>query len=650
MKPSSPIFVLGTPRAGTTLLRVMLDGHEQLFSPPEMVMAPFATMRERQAVLTQRFWEKGGLRNALMHAMGITVEEAKALEESWLDLDVPSVYTRIQEALGDRILVDKCPHLCADAAALARLTHWYPDAKFVWIVRHPGSVIRSIQHMSHHEVLLQGYDATPDTLWHMGNKNIEDFLATVPAQQWVRLQYEELVMEPEATMRRVLDTLGLEFDPAVLEPYTGDRMREGPPGARPVGDPNMASHGRIRPELATKWLAGFDASTVDDATRAMAAQFGYDLDALGPPPMKAVTAGMEDLWETMRRLEGRLRAPTDLDAAEGRRFLLRTLAASIDACVEQDDFIHPTLMQAEGPTRKMFADCPDADYRRASIQLKDGAMYRIYGTVPAGTTHVGIHLYRRGGMPGRSLDDAQWGVDPTPGGRFEVLLHGPGASLPGAAIEAATATFEGHGDETTLLIRQYFTDRAAQAPLVVDIERLDAGRPAALSPERMSAGLTRAKRMLESVVERTVGTYERSHQAALHRFIDVPADALFPTKGNEYRAAWFSLAEDHIMIIRGRLPKARYFGFCLYNQWLESFDYERHRIQINHEAMASKEDGTFEVVVAPKDPGHPNWLDTAGHASGYVVARALHADGMPQLDVQVVTRADWEQRRPAISA
>ena len=32
-------FILGTGRSGTTLLRVMLDGHDKLFSPPEMFLA-----------------------------------------------------------------------------------------------------------------------------------------------------------------------------------------------------------------------------------------------------------------------------------------------------------------------------------------------------------------------------------------------------------------------------------------------------------------------------------------------------------------------------------------------------------------------------------------------------------------------------------
>jgi len=38
-------FLLGVPRSGTTLLRVMLAGHPRIFSPPEMLLAPFETMR-----------------------------------------------------------------------------------------------------------------------------------------------------------------------------------------------------------------------------------------------------------------------------------------------------------------------------------------------------------------------------------------------------------------------------------------------------------------------------------------------------------------------------------------------------------------------------------------------------------------------------
>ena len=80
MSAPAPGFVLGVPRSGTTLLRVMLEGHTKLFSPPEMILAPFETMAQRKTSLEERFWEKGGLRRALMELEGLDVDGAKAAE------------------------------------------------------------------------------------------------------------------------------------------------------------------------------------------------------------------------------------------------------------------------------------------------------------------------------------------------------------------------------------------------------------------------------------------------------------------------------------------------------------------------------------------------------------------------------------------
>ena len=608
------VYVLAAPRSGTTLLRVMLAGHPSLFAPPEMVLAPFATMAERAQHMRTRYWEKGGLRRALMELDGLDVDGARAAVDGLGSLTIPEVYAYLQERLGDRILVDKCPHLALGRDAMTRTLETCPEARYVWITRHPGSVIRSMQNMPMAEVMLTGYAGAAERLWQEANINIGDFLLNVPADRWTRIRYETLVAEPRPTMEAVAKTVGVPFDEMMLQPYEGDRMREGPKGARAVGDPNMAGRGKIDPALATAWLKGFDPSSVSDSTRKLALALGYDFTEIGLPPIAHVSESLDGLWESLTEIEGEMNLSNDLDAVEGRRFLLRILSASLDTFVENADTERPVFLHAEGPHRKMFADCPDTDYLRAPIDVRAGQSYRVWGKIPRGALYVGIMLYGRGGRVAAHLSDRDLTIDEE--GRFEVLV---------SSQEQQRDWLRTDGDEQAVMVRQYFTDRSTQPPIEVHIEAVPraASPPQPLDAETLRAAVDRSRRMVKTVVARTTNACRMATVDALNRFVDLPGEALFPTPDNTYRVAWYRFGRDQAMLVRGRLPAARYFSVALYNTWLETFDYRYHRCVLNHEQIQAASDGTFELCLADRDPGHPNWLDTAGHRAGYVIARML---------------------------
>ena len=630
-----PIFVVGSPRSGTTLLRVMLAGHPGLFSPPEMLLAPFATMAERRQRLEERFWEKGGLRRAIMELERVGVERAKELEAGLAGLTVPEVYAWIAARLGGRALVDKCPHLAADPAALRRLAGWFPQARWLWLVRHPGSVTRSIENMPLAELMLAGYGGTARDIWHDTNKTLRDFLAELPPGRTHRLQYEPLVADPRTTLTAACAALGIPFHEALLTPYDGDRMREGPAGARAVGDPNLAGRGRIQPELADSWLAGFDSRSVSPATHGLAREFGYDLAASPRPPIAAVSAALGELWDSARRLEAGMRLPGDLDDVEGRRFLLRVLAASVDLFVEEGDVDRPRFHPAETPTRKLFADNPDCDYWRAAIRCGPGRRYRIRGRVAPGTTYVGLLLYRAGGRCGRHLHDRQF---VGPDGRFDVTV----ATDPAATLVAT-------GDEIAVVVRQYFLDRSRERPIELAIELVDGPAARPLEPAALAGALGRARRNLEAVLARTQAAREAACSRLMNRFAVMgggEGEPLFQTPDNTYVAGWFRLGADQLMLVRGRLPRARYWGACLYNAWLESLEPLGHRGHLNAASLEAGPDGTFELCLAHRDVGHPNWLDTAGHASGLVLLRTL----LPEEPVEppsarVLYESEWTAGR-----
>ena len=101
LRPDSKIpgvvFLLSTPRAGSTLLRVMLAGHPQMFCPPELHLLPFGTMQERTQALGTTYLDEG-VQRALMELKGLDAGASKALIQEMIDQDlsIQEVYRRLQ--------------------------------------------------------------------------------------------------------------------------------------------------------------------------------------------------------------------------------------------------------------------------------------------------------------------------------------------------------------------------------------------------------------------------------------------------------------------------------------------------------------------------------------------------------------------------
>ena len=340
-----------------------------------------------------------------------------------------------------------------------------------------------------------------------------------------------------------------------------------------------------------------------------------------------ITQALNALTKSILNLEKTTNIPQELDAVEGRRFLLRMLSASVDSFVENIDADRPQFRHSEGPHRKMFGDCPDADYLQAPIDLRNGRNYRVRGKIPKGTNYVGVMLYGRGGRIGVCLTDEQLVIDND--GRFEVLI---------SANPEDNPTLLGYGDEHLVMVRQYFTNRNIQPPMELEVEFLgDVPELKPLNSTWLAKRIELSRRMLESIFMRTLDAYQRTSKFSKNKFVDVPVDLLFPTPDNTYKICWYELESDQMIIVSGILPKARYFSFTFYNVWLESYDYTRYQVILNHDQIELDEKGRFEICVGQNDNDHANWLDTAGHNSGYLVARSLLLEEThPEFDVKLI--------------
>src|SRR6185295_8803932 len=84
------------------------------------------------------------------------------------------------------------------------------------------------------------------------------------------------------------------------------------------------------------------------------------------------------------------------------------------------------------------------------------------------------------------------------------------------------------------------------------------------------------------------------------------------------------------LIIEGRAPRCAFWNLCLWNPYLQTYDYRYHRIAINGGQTQYEADGSWRVVVAARDPGMPNWLSTAGHPRGVLWFRWFLAEEHPE--------------------
>lgn len=82
-------------------------------------------------------------------------------------------------------------------------------------------------------------------------------------------------------------------------------------------------------------------------------------------------------------------------------------------------------------------------------------------------------------------------------------------------------------------------------------------------------------------------------------------------------------------MIETEVPNCEYFNFVLQNFWVESLDYNRTNIYINNHTAKLNDDGTLTIVVAAKDPGFGNWIDTDSHTEGTWAMRWIKADSHP---------------------
>jgi len=324
-----------------------------------------------------------------------------------------------------------------------------------------------------------------------------------------------------------------------------------------------------------------------------------------------------------------------LDRAEGFRYLSRLTRAALETFVEYSDPLAPVLNRPVHETAKIGADNPDNYYQHATISgaheylirgARNTIQYLDFATQSAGVASSGDS--EQGGHLDASsleLDDA---------GNF--TIHLSCEHKPGNWLRMTPGT-------TALIVRQTFADRETEIPADLTIERIGGdGKPTPLTPEALDAGFTQAKGLVVSCAALFSSWAHgfQKHTNELPKFDDSVSMGAGGDPNICYYHSYWSLGPEEALVIEATPPECDAWNFQLDNHWMESLDYRYHKIHVNKHTAVYADDGSVRIVVAHRDPGVPNWIDTAGHSQGTMCFRWIRAAEHPQPRCRVVKLAE----------
>ena len=250
----APVFLVGSERSGTTLLRLMLDHHPEIAFEKEFdfVVTKVSDTGELPSLDFYLDWI------ATVRGADYSIDRSLGYREL-----VNDFLRQKQAASGGKPYVGATIHRNFD-----RLRFLWPDARYVHLVRDPRDVARSVVQKGWAGNIYQASE-----FWIQA-ENCWDVLVThLTSDQAIEIHYEDLVLRTDAVLAEICRFVGVEYSEKMLG-YPADAPQYPPPDST----------------LVTQWktnLAPPDVAMVELRTGRMLegrgyARSGHPLPKVGP--------------------------------------------------------------------------------------------------------------------------------------------------------------------------------------------------------------------------------------------------------------------------------------------------------------------------------------------------------------------------------
>lgn len=224
---TKPVFIIGNPRSGTTLLRLILNAHSKFVVPPEAGFAFWLYQKYREFSYTD-------LKSFLEE-----MKETKKIRNWNLD------WNRLEDYLNDvkphnyGELIDHIYKFYAQSTR-KKVYRWgdknnfyldhideikevFPNAYFIHIVRDGRNVACSYKKLNKKQIISEDAPNLPDKIesianeWKSNIQKIRKSFKKFDYQDVLEIRLEDLTTNPEEVIRNTVDFIGEDFESAMLE-------------------------------------------------------------------------------------------------------------------------------------------------------------------------------------------------------------------------------------------------------------------------------------------------------------------------------------------------------------------------------------------------------------------------------------------------
>lgn len=310
----------------------------------------------------------------------------------------------------------------------------------------------------------------------------------------------------------------------------------------------------------------------------------------------------------------------EADLLDGYRLAFSLLRVAVDAYV-WGDADKPILGDVIGPYIKWGGDNSDAFYQLAPID--PNRSYRVSGN-RGDSVYLSMTVYG-GPDDGRysdriidTINDRQLSCDAD--GNFEFVI---------SAAEQQGNWLKLEPDAVFILTRDYLVAPGTDRRVTWQIEPLED------APRRPHTRADLTRRL------RAARTWIREQAAMVPIRLNPPNELQEPYPVPSRTVGWaagdaaysfgaYELEPGQALVIEGTSPECVFWNLCLWNPFLHTYDYTRERVTINGAQVRYEPDGSWRIVVSDTDPGHPNWVSTAGRSKGLIWLRWFLPESTPQ--------------------